>query len=197
MMIPVLVKKKFLNNLITATSKGSLRLANRTDNSQFLQFPINNVTKTQIATATDLNYFTSVNVTTPDVNRPKIGAIMFNTATLEDATELYISLSGSFSTTGAGLPDYGAFWQGYIDSGSVPGFDNGFIRIQGGLQNNPGYLEWEVTGYGQDSSNPTYGAVGMVTASLGTRRSSSGANPFNQLERVTLQVIPTSSGGMV
>ena len=34
----------------------------------------------------------------------------------------------------------------------------------------------------------------MVTASLGTRRSSSGANPFSQLERVTLQIIPTASG---
>ena len=187
-------QKEILNNLITATSKGSVRLANRTDNSQFLQFPISNVTKTQIATTTDLNYFTSTVATTPTAVRPKIGAIMFNTANLEDATELYISLSGSFSTTGAGLPDYGAFWQGYIDSGSVAGFDNGYLRIQGGLQNNPGYLEWEVTGYGQDSSNPSYGAVGMVTASLGTRRSSSGANPFSQLERVTLQIIPTASG---
>ena len=76
-------QKEILNNLITATSKGSVRLANRTDNSQFLQFPISNVTKTQIATTTDLNYFTSTVATTPTAVRPKIGAIMFNTANLD------------------------------------------------------------------------------------------------------------------
>ena len=48
-----------LTNLSTATSKGSIRIANRTDNSQYLQFPISAVNAINIDPSRPVAYFSS------------------------------------------------------------------------------------------------------------------------------------------
>ena len=176
-----------LTNLSTATSKGSIRIANRTDNSQYLQFPITSVNSINIASSTDLDYRFS-GLTIPTSTRPGVGRVMADELTEASASILYISLSGS-KIDG----DNNALFQNLIASSSNPGYSAGYIRLEGGLDNTS-FLEWEVNGYGFDSGNPTHGAVGMVTASLGSLRSSSAANPFNNGESIILKIIPTASG---
>ena len=152
-----------LTNLSTATSKGSIRIANRTDNSQYLQFPITSVNAINIASSTDLDYRFS-GLTIPTSTRPGVGRVMADELTEASASILYISLSGS-KIDG----DNNALFQNLIASSSNPGYSAGYIRLEGGLDNTS-FLEWEVNGYGFDSGNPTHGAVGMVTASLGSLR---------------------------
>ena len=89
-----------------------------------------------------------------------------------------------------------SFATNLIASSSNPGYSAGYIRLEGGLDNTS-FLEWEVNGYGFDSGNPTYGAVGMVTASLGSLRSSSAANPFNNGESIILKIVQHFGLGMV
>ena len=176
-----------LTNLSTATSKGSIRISNRSDNTQVLQFPISAINSVNIASETSLDYRFS-GLTIPTSTRPGIGRVMANQLTEASASILYISLSGS-KIEG----DNTAFFQNLITSSNNPGFSAGYIRLEGGL-NNTSFLEWDVNGYGVDSGNPSYGQTGMVTASLGSLRSSSAANPFNNGENLTLKIIPTASG---
>mgnify|MGYP001282728834 FL=1 len=176
-----------LNNLSTATSKGSIRIANRTDNSQYLQFPVTAVNEININSETSLEYRFSTETST-DATNPRIGSVMADNSTANAATKLFLSFSGS-KING----DNTAFFQNLITSSNNPGYSAGYIRLEGGL-NNTSFLEWDVNGYGVDSSNPSEGQAGMVSASLGSLRSSSAADPFSQGENLILKIIPTASG---
>ena len=176
-----------LTNLSTATSKGSIRIANRTDNSQYLQFPISAVNAVNIDPSTTLEYRFSTQIST-DATNPRIGRVMANNATANAATKLFISPSGSKISE-----DNNALFQSLITASNQPGYSAGYIRIEGGL-NNTSFLEWEVNGYGVDSGNPSEGQIGMVSASLGSLRSSSAADPFSNGESLIVKIIPTASG---
>ena len=169
-----------LDSLSTSLSKGSIRIANRTDNSQFLEFPISDVNKLSSGTTQSFDYSITTNIS-PTAANPKVGLMFLNNTQQNLSTALQVNFTGSAPNFTNNFNAFAPYALGTIDLG--------FLRIEG---SNNRFLEFEIS----NASVSSDGVGGSQIFTLSNTRASSSNSPFTQsaFEGVTLKLLPTASG---